>query len=358
MQELATASESAHVVRLRSATNDGDGRLADLKSLAFAALPPLKRSSSTTTATFSRFKAAEAARQQVQECRARRDSREVVKLQHAEQWAARGRERVESARGRRERIHGLELAMLNERTETVREQKAAASRREESRELQRRIFAAQLGVMVAEARSFDARLDASEARAQQAARDESTRTREASLHAMAQAKQQQLGWCKLSIDAVKAARSAMTEARRSAWEGAKASVDATREAARARAAERERRDEEYLARARENKERALDFRARAKRNKEAWLAQRRDAVKSERANDHLVAETRARILRSNRKNVAEIYKHRFVSQREQRQWESSPLRRLHHQASARGRGAGTSRSARVSRTDERGASRV
>ena len=62
----------------------------------------------------------------MQECRARRESREVLKAQQAEEWAAQGRERVESARGRRERIHGLEVAMLSERTEIVREQMAGA----------------------------------------------------------------------------------------------------------------------------------------------------------------------------------------------------------------------------------------
>ena len=253
-QELANANAAlaARLALARSATDDGDGRLAtDLKSLAIAALPPLKPSSSTTTATFSRFRAAEAAREQVQECRARRESREVLKAQQAEEWAAQGRERVESARGRRERIHGLEVAMLSERTEIVREQKEAASRREETREMHRRLFAAQVGVLVAEARSLDLRLDASEARAQQVACEEGTRTREAILHEVAQAKQQQLGWCRLTIEAVKAARSAILEARRSANEDARASVDTTREAARARAAERLIRDQEYLTRARE-----------------------------------------------------------------------------------------------------------
>jgi hypothetical protein len=129
-QELANANAAlaARLALARSATDDGDGRLAtDLKSLAIAALPPLKPSSSTTTATFSRFRAAEAAREQVQECRARRESREVLKAQQAEEWAAQGRERVESARGRRERIHGLEVAMLSERTEIV--PRLCASRR-------------------------------------------------------------------------------------------------------------------------------------------------------------------------------------------------------------------------------------
>ena len=343
-------------------TDDGDGRLAtDLKSLAIAALPPLKPSSSTTTATFSRFRAAEAAREQVQECRARRESREVLKAQQAEEWAAQGRERVESARGRRERIHGLEVAMLSERTEIVREQKEAASRREETREMHRRLFAAQVGVLVAEARSLDLRLDASEARAKQVACEEGTRTREAILHEVAQAKQQQLGWCRLTIEAVKAARSAILEARRSANEDARASVDTTREAARARAAERLIRDQEYLTRARENKGRALSFRARARQSKADVVAQRRASARSERSNDHLVAETKARVLRSNRKNVAEIYEHRFVSKHEQRQWEASSLRRLHQQASARGGLTsirGSARTTALNALDERGVSRV
>ena len=363
-QELANANAAlaARLALARSATDDGDGRLAtDLKSLAIAALPPLKRSSSTTTATFSRFRAAEAAREQVQECRARRESREVLKAQQAKEWAAQGRERVESARGRRERIHGFEIAMLSERTEIVREQKAAASRREETREMHRRLFAAQVGVLVAEARSLDLRLDASEARAQQVACEEGTRTREAILHEVAQAKQQQLGWCRLTIEAVKAARSAILEARRSANEDARASVDTTHEAARARAAERLRRDQEYLTRARENKGRALSFRARARQSKADVVAQRRASARSERSNDHLVAETKARVLRSNRKNVAEIYEHRFVSKHEQRQWEASSLRRLHQQASARGGLTsirGSARTTALNALDDRGVSRV
>jgi hypothetical protein len=363
-QELANANAAlaARLALARSATDDGDGRLAtDLKSLAIAALPPLKPSSSTTTATFSRFRAAEAAREQVQECRARRESREVLKAQQAEEWAAQGRERVESARGRRERIHGLEVAMLSERTEIVREQKEAASRREETRVMHRRLFAAQVGVLVAEARSLDLRLDASEARAKQVACEEGTRTREAILHEVAQAKQQQLGWCRLTIEAVKAARSAILEARRSANEDARASVDTTREAARARAAERLIRDQEYLTRARENKRRALSFRARARQSKADVVAQRRASARSERSNDHLVAETKARVLRSNRKNVAEIYEHRFVSKHEQRQWEASSLRRLHQQASARGGLTsirGSARATALNALDERGVSRV
>jgi len=128
---------------------------------------------------------------------------------------------------------------------------------------------------------------------------------------------------------------------------ARQSVDAKREASKTRASEREKKDEAYLERAKANRERALDFRVRARQSKEAFIAERKEKVKSERCatgggslGGLLAAETKARILRMNRKSVAESYKHRFVSKKEEQEWEASTLRRLGQplgqQSSARG----------------------
>ena len=55
-----------------------------------------------------------------QVCRFLRGCREEEITQHAAEWKDKGRARLDSARGRRERIRGLEQAMLSERCNLVR----------------------------------------------------------------------------------------------------------------------------------------------------------------------------------------------------------------------------------------------
>jgi len=141
----ANAEAAARLAAVKSKTDDGDGTTAtDSKSKALAELPPLVKMSSTSFATFSRFKASEERRQQVEVCRFLRGCREEEITQHAAEWKDKGRARLDSARGRRERIRGLEQAMLSERCNLVRDQRAAAERREALRLAQHRMLQLQL----------------------------------------------------------------------------------------------------------------------------------------------------------------------------------------------------------------------
>jgi hypothetical protein len=61
--------------------------------------------------------------------------------------------------------------------------------------------------------------------------------------------------------------------------------------------------------------------------KELLHAKQKHAAK-ERANDALVTKAKVRVLESNRKEVADRYRQRFVGQDEEQEWQSSPLRKL------------------------------
>ena len=96
----------------------------------------------------------------------------------------------------------------------------------------------------------------------------------------------------------------------------------------------------YLSRARANRERAEAIREAARESVKQMLKEKRRSGNRERANDHLVTDAKARLLESNRREVAAVYKRRFVGREEEHEWESSPLRRLQQRRSARGASSG------------------
>lgn len=285
---VALAHANAEAARLTAVgvrTDDGNGSGAptDMLSLAYAALPPLERGSRTHVVTYSRFKASEVARQQVVAARALREGREREKAVHAVEWAASGRERIQSARARQERIEGIKLERWEDRRQTIRELKEEAAEREAARDVQRGLFAAEVSERVAEARALQARMEEEEARRAAAAQVESHRTREATMRAVGRLQRQQLEWRRVSNGAVKAARAAIGLARRSSREAARAAVEAQRQASRERANERVLADVAYIERARANRERAIDFREGARSSREAAVARKHASMVSERA---------------------------------------------------------------------------
>ena len=83
-------------------------------------------------------------------------------------------------------------------------------------------------------------------------------------------------------------------------------------------------EEDYLGEARANRAKAERQKIMTRNSLMALLKARRKHAVKERANDTLVKEERMRILTSNRKEVAVVYKRRFAS-REQvtKMWDAS-----------------------------------
>lgn len=106
-------------------------------------------------------------------------------------------------------------------------------------------------------------------------------------------------------------------------------ADGKRQEAASWSERRQQQEDEYLSRARANKAEAERTKASARAEKASVLRQRRAAASRERANDVLVTEEKARILASNRKEVAAVYSKRYVSRSSASRWEGSPLHRLH-----------------------------
>ena len=92
---------------------------------------------------------------------------------------------------------------------------------------------------------------------------------------------------------------------------------------------REKQDGEYLERARVNRQRAFETRVSAKKAVADELQTRKQAAVKDRAeSDYLIASSKARIQVENRKEVAAIYRQRFVTPRSANAWEGSSLKRL------------------------------
>jgi hypothetical protein len=102
-----------------------------------------------------------------------------------------------------------------------------------------------------------------------------------------------------------------------------------REASRVLGAERERREVSYVERAHANRERAFATRAAAKAAVSQTLLNRKKMAAKERANAQLVAAEKARIITSNKQDVAAIYRARYASHDQAVEFESSPWRSIY-----------------------------
>lgn len=83
-----------------------------------------------------------------------------------------------------------------------------------------------------------------------------------------------------------------------------------------------------LSRARANRERAVAIREAARQSVQEMLQAKQRHATKERANDLLVTKAKVRVLESNRREVADRYRQRFVGHEEEQEWQSSPLRKL------------------------------
>lgn len=101
-----------------------------------------------------------------------------------------------------------------------------------------------------------------------------------------------------------------------------------REEAKVWSADRRRGELGYLERARANRERAMATRQAARASVAEALATRKRAATKERANNYLVTEEKARILKNNRVEAATIYRARYATRTAAAEFNSSPWKAL------------------------------
>ena len=180
----------------------------------------------------------------------------------------------------------------------------------------------------AEARSLDSRLDAEEA---QAARERGEAGVALRLQLSKSAETMKaIGFSrrKQQVEGTVKARANLTAAKAELGVSKMMICEEQRQMAKSLRQKREKDEEVYLSRARANRERAVAFREAAKESVKQMLKQKQKHAAKERANDVLVTQAKVKIIESNRREVAQVYRQRFVGREAQEEWEASPLRRL------------------------------
>lgn len=136
---------------------------------------------------------------------------------------------------------------------------------------------------------------------------------------------------KESVDNTIASRASLTAALHACSEATRRIGDEKRDLSKSLRRQKSTREDAYLARARENRERAAAIREAAKESVQQMLRDRKRTATKERKNDDLVVEARARVIEGNRREVAAMYRNRFVGRDEESEWEASSLHRLQRQ---------------------------
>ena len=257
------------------------------------------------------------------------ESEDLLRLKddNAARWAAHGRELAHQRAERRERNRQLQQ-LLQQRNETnVRAMREREAEWQTVREKRQEEHEQELRELVLAGAALQVKMAATEEKMQEQHRDLARQHREQVTQEVARAREEKIATNKRLVAQVRAPSGQPTPDQLAAR--AMRRARGVKEETRQWKTERERRDEEYLERARANRQRALATRASAKKSMEESQNKRKQAAAKERGNDHLVVDTKVRLINSNRREVANIYKQRFASAQAAEEWESSPLKRLH-----------------------------
>jgi len=281
-------------------------------------------------ATFRKFEVSEENLKLGETMRYDRFQKRQLVEEHNQQHISRGQQQALERKQREERNRQLQhsLSQRNQRTgKSIRNQEA---RWELERERRQAEYEQRMRERVDEAKALDARLDASEAAQDARERAEGTASRMAVAHALEKVRTRDLSVRRqLSARVRTETHQALQTSSTIPTAMASRLAEEKRQQALAWSSRRHEQEDQYLARARANKAAAEMTRANAKAGRAAVLSKRKQAASRERANDVLVAEEKARVLNSNRREVAAVYSRRYVSKTAASRWEGSPLHRLH-----------------------------
>lgn len=295
-------------------------------------IPFLVRDSSVPTTVYLRYKEAVSNQEAAEQIRSQKDEILRLKDHHAQQWAAHGRELVNDRHRRQKHTKSHQRILQRRNQNQVRAQVEAARTRDALREQQRGEHEYQMRKRVMESSATSSSLQVKRDEAQQAQqarqRQMCARERAASAQMLAQMREATLSNRKKMVSQARPQSDPALAAQVEAYELQQSCVQRVKEDEQQWKTERRRHNDEYLERARANKQRAMATRASAKQALADAFKSRKQAAAKERANDHLVAETKARLIESNRREVTAIYKKRFANVHEAEEWGSSALRRL------------------------------
>lgn len=242
--------------------------------------------------------------------------------ENAKLWQAQGKAQAKERQQRQKRLKRLanEVRKRNRsKVRSVHEESAVLQAEKDARNQELR-DAARLRVL--QANDLDTRLDEAEAALQARERELGTKSRLDTQRAVEDTRSQILARNRLAMQEIRSARSGALSARSSCFSPGRGQDK--RDAAKMWAQQRQMNEEDYLGEARANRAKAERQKIMTRNSLMALLKARRKHAVKERANDTLVKEERMRILTSNRKEVAVVYKRRFASREEvTKMWDAS-----------------------------------
>ena len=301
-----------------------DAWTAELSRVAF-----LERDSAVPQYVYLKFKQAESNHEAAEVERMEKEELLRRKDENAANWEAHGRELVRESlqRQRRTKRHQRQLQRRKQaQVQAVQDEEASWQAEREKRRLQHE---RDMRLLVLGGKAAQLRMDKTEETEREHLRQQGTRHRAEIASAVAMVRQNNYAAKKKIVTQMRAdIADHATELSGKLAVLRTGKAQEKREHAHDWKNMREKRDEEYLERARVNRQRALETRVNAKKAVADNLQTRKQGAAKERENDYLVASTKARILGENRKEVAAIYRRRFVTPRSANAWEGSSLKRL------------------------------
>lgn len=267
-------------------------------------------------ATYLKFEMNELRRQDADAARTAREQLSKLRLEQDVHWEETGSALVRERYLRQKRLRKVRKALIKEKQQEVKVGKAEAAQGEERRRTADAHYHEIARLRVTEASQLDARLDALEEAKDERERQQGAKTRGQLASDHERVRRNLLHEKRASVFACVRERAGLVTARSACESIARHAADEVREGLGQQHRLREQREQTYLAHARAAKTEAEATQRRMRAALHKLLQKRRKLAKRERENNYLVAQERARILESNRREVAAVYSARFASREE------------------------------------------
>ena len=302
-----------------------DAWTAELSRMAF-----LERASHVPQHVYQKFKQAESNYEMAEVERIEREERLRRKDEIAANWEAHGRDLVRESVQRQRRTKRQQKQLHRRKQAQVQAVKEEEASWQAELEKRRQQHERDMRLLVLGGKSAQHRMDTSEEAERENLRQEGARQRAEMASAVARVRHNNYAAKKRIVTQMRADISGhATELSGKLAVLRTEKAQEKRDNAHTWKSMREKQDGEYLERARVNRQRAFETRVSAKKAVADELQTRKQAAVKDRAeSDYLIASSKARIQVENRKEVAAIYRQRFVTPRSANAWEGSSLKRL------------------------------
>ena len=308
-----------------------DDEIAELQQLFSSRGPyPPPRESTIPKTTLAKLKVGEELLLHADEARQERDDRRSVREAQMSERLARAQTKREEAKQRAERCRVARAKEFQRKADLVRSVRADEDAWEADRERQQQLMWEDARARVSAAAggfsTVDSRLDAQEAAVDAQERAEATRMRLELKKTLADMRTLTLTSKKAGAESSRERRSRALE--RAAKQQAllkRLAADEKRAEAKAWLLERRQNETNHLSKAQNFKQTVAQGRQNARSAQVRTFASRKVEAMKERANDILVDQEKARLLRSNKELVAYTYRSKFASHQEAEEWGASTL---------------------------------